>query len=142
LAYQPEVMDSRADNAGPKSALGQLWALGFMSAVNAWTEEWVGPRNKAAQHWRSSTLNLLQVLTLDDTGPPTLWAFVDGEGPPSVSEQRMRAFGDAIWAVYNMRDTWRQLGPRVETVHAAAAPGRNATCSCGSGKKFKKCCGA
>ena len=27
----------------------------------------------------------------------------------------MKAFGDAIWAVYNMRDTWRQLGPRVET---------------------------
>ncbi|MBH2042097.1 MAG: SEC-C domain-containing protein [Comamonadaceae bacterium] len=34
------------------------------------------------------------------------------------------------------------LGPRVETVkHAAAPPGRNDLCPCGSGKKFKKCCG-
>ncbi|MFM2089711.1 MAG: motif, partial [Planctomycetota bacterium] len=24
---------------------------------------------------------------------------------------------------------------------AADAPGRNANCPCGSGKKFKKCCG-
>jgi uncharacterized protein len=54
----------------------------------------------------------------------------------------MKAVGDAIWAVYNLRETWKSLGPRVETVkHAAAAPGRNDVCPCGSGKKFKKCCG-
>jgi uncharacterized protein len=71
-----------------------------------------------------------------------MWAFADAQdSPPTVSEQRMRAFGDAIWAVYNMRDTWRTLGPRVQTQHAVAAPGRNDPCTCGSGKKFKKCCG-
>ncbi len=54
----------------------------------------------------------------------------------------MQALGDAIWAVYNLRETWKRLGPRVETVkRAAAAPGRNDPCACGSGKKFKKCCG-
>ena len=152
-AYQPEVLDARAAALGESAlptdvvdlrlpAFGQLWALGFMAAVNAWPEEWAGPRNKAAQHWRSTTLDLLQALTLDDSDPPTLCAFEDAQGPPTVSVRRMRAFGDAIWAVYNMRDTWRQLGPRIATVHAAAAPGRNAPCSCGSGKKFKKCCGA
>ena len=31
---------------------------------------------------------------------------------------------------------------KVEPIHAAAAPGRNDPCPCGSGKKFKKCCGA
>jgi uncharacterized protein len=134
-AYQPQVLDTRA-------AFGQLWALGFMAAVNAWPEEWAGPRNKAAQHWRSTTLDLLQALTQGDTDPPTQSAFADDEGgPPTVSARRMRAFGDAIWAVYNMRDTWRQLGPRLQTVHAQAAPGRNDPCHCGSGKKFKKCCG-
>jgi uncharacterized protein len=40
-----------------------------------------------------------------------------------------------------MRDTWRSLGPRVQTVRVDSGPGRNAPCSCGSGKKFKKCCG-
>jgi uncharacterized protein len=142
-AYQPEVTDARAASEDLQVSLGQLWALGFMAAVNAWPEEWAGPRNKAAQHWRGTTLDLLQALTLDDTDAPTLSAFADGQDdPPTVSEKRMRAFGDAIWAVYNMRDTWRQLGPRIETVHSVAAPGRNGRCSCGSGKKYKKCCGA
>ena len=149
-AYQPEVVDARAaltpaqTSAGTHlPSFGQLWALGFMAAVNAWPQEWAGPRNKAAQHWRSTTLDLLQALTQDDDERPTLSAFADAQdGPPTVSEERMRAFGDAIWAVYNMRDTWRALGPRVETVRGLAAPGRNDPCRCGSGKKFKKCCGS
>ncbi|WP_342619271.1 UPF0149 family protein [Rhodoferax sp. GW822-FHT02A01] len=154
-AYQPEVTDARAAYAALPSAertpanwaqlasFGQLWAVGFLAAVNAWPEEWAGPRNKAAQHWRATTLNLLEQLTLDDTDEPTLSAFVDNQlaALPTVSDQRMKAFADSIWAVYNMRETWRTLGPRVETVHAQATPRRNDPCSCGSGRKFKKCCG-
>jgi uncharacterized protein len=152
-AYQPEVVDARAAQAALPAeqrdagqsnlpSFGQLWALGFMAAVNAWPEEWAGPRNKATQHWRETTLGLLQALTQDDQEVPTLSPYTDAvEGPPTVSEKRMRAFGDAIWAVYNMREMWRTLGPRIETLHAIAAPGRNEACSCGSGKKYKKCCG-
>jgi uncharacterized protein len=149
-AYQPEVLDARAADAAPLQppggahaalpSFGQLWAQGFMAAVNAWPEEWSGPRNKAAQHWRSATLGLLQALTLDDRDPPTLAGFADAAGPPSVSAPRMAAFADAIWAVYSLRATWRKLGPRVTTVRVVAAPGRNEPCHCGSGKKFKKCC--
>jgi uncharacterized protein len=45
-------------------------------------------------------------------------------------------------AVYDLREIWRDIGPRVETVHRVPTPGRNDPCSCGSGKKYKKCCGA
>ena len=31
---------------------------------------------------------------------------------------------------------------KVDPVHVDAGPGRNDPCPCGSGKKFKKCCGA
>ena len=31
---------------------------------------------------------------------------------------------------------------KVEPIKADAAPQRNAPCPCGSGKKYKKCCGA
>ncbi len=31
---------------------------------------------------------------------------------------------------------------KVEPIKAKAEPGRNDPCPCGSGKKFKKCCGA
>jgi uncharacterized protein len=123
-------------------SFGQLWAQGFMAAVNAWPEEWAGSRNKQAVQWRTAALGVMEALTRVDTDPPTLAAFADDpEAPPSVSERRMQAFGDAIWAVYNMREMWRSLGPRIETVHKVANPGRNDPCSCGSGKKYKKCCG-
>ena len=31
---------------------------------------------------------------------------------------------------------------KVEPIQSQAAPGRNDPCPCGSGKKYKKCCGA
>lgn len=52
------------------------------------------------------------------------------------------SFADAIWAVYDLRELCRSIGPRVETVHKVATPRRNDPCFCGSGKKYKKCHGA
>lgn len=152
-AYQPEVMDVRgaiaalpeaeraamADEALP--AFGQVWALGFMFAVEAWPEEWAAPRDKEAVKWLDEALDAIVALTEDDTEPPTLSVF-DENGPPSLSVQRLNAFADAIWAVYDLRELWRNFGPRVAIVHKAATPGRNDPCPCGSGKKYKKCCGA
>ena len=152
-AYQPEVMDLRgaiaalpeeeraavAHEAVPSFA--QVWALGFMFAVEAWPEEWTAPRDKEAVKWLDGALEAMVALTEDDTDAPTLSVF-DENGPPSLSVNRLNAFADAVWAVYDLRELWRNFGPRVATVHAAATPGRNDPCSCGSGKKYKKCCGA
>jgi uncharacterized protein len=44
--------------------------------------------------------------------------------------------------VYDLRELWKTMGPKVETVRAEATPGRNDLCHCGSGKKYKKCHGA
>ncbi len=33
------------------------------------------------------------------------------------------------------------LPPPVEPIKSQQAPGRNDPCSCGSGKKYKQCCG-
>ncbi|MBV6738925.1 SEC-C metal-binding domain-containing protein, partial [Priestia megaterium] len=35
----------------------------------------------------------------------------------------------------------KSMGPRVESVRREDTPGRNDPCNCGSGKKYKKCCG-
>jgi uncharacterized protein len=152
-AYHPEVMDvrgaiaalpedERATMAGEDiPSFGQVWGLGFMFAVEAWPDEWAAPRDKEAVKWLDAALESIVALTEDDTGEPTLSVF-DDDGPPSVSTQRINAFADALWAVYDLRELWRNFGPRVHTVHAVATPGRNDACSCGSGKKYKKCCGA
>lgn len=145
-AYQPEVVDARAlaTDGTPAPSFGQPWARGFMAAVAAWPEEWAGPRNKVATQWRTAALECIEALAHDDTHAPTQSAFAGGEededGPFTVSRQRMDTFADALWAVYNMRDMWRILGPRVTPSHKVATPGRNEPCTCGSGKKYKKCC--
>ena len=139
-AYQPQVKDALAGTDAP--SFGQAWARGFMFAVKAWPNDWSPSRNKAAIQWLSAALSYLVALTEADKEPPAMSAFDDGAGPPTLSRHRMNAFADALWAVYNLREMWCKLGPRIETVHKAATPGRNDPCLCHSGKKYKKCCGA
>ncbi|GKT20882.1 UPF0149 family protein [Acidovorax sp. SUPP3334] len=151
--FQPEVMDmrgavaclpeaERAEMAGQDiPSFGQVWALGFMFAVENWPEEWAAPRDKDAAQWLDGALENIVVLTEDDTGKPEHNLYAE-DGPASVSESRLESFSEATWAVYDLRQLWKSIGPRVEAVRRADTPGRNDPCSCGSGKKYKKCCGA
>ena len=152
-AYAPEVMDVRGAIASlpPEEraeidseeipAFAQVWALGFMFAVENWPEEWAAPRDKEAAKWLDASLESMVALTEDDTGAIEVSPFSD-DSPPSMSQARVDAFADAVWAVHDLFELWRGIGPRVETVRKVAGPGRNDACPCGSGKKFKKCCGA
>ena len=152
-AYHPEVMDVRGaiaelsdaeraemgDEAIPSFA--QVWALGFMFVVEAWPEEWAEPSDKKAAKWHDMALQSIVALTEDDDGEPELSPFNEG-GPPTMSKARLNAFADAVWSVYDLREIWRGIGPRVEALRRADVPGRNDPCHCGSGKKYKKCHGA
>ena len=151
--FQPEVMDMRglvaelppeereAMGDAPVPSFGQIWAIGFMYAVENWPQEWDLPRDKEAAKVIDEALQSIVELTEDDTDPPTI-AMMGEDSAPSVSEARMTAFADGIWAVYDLHDVWSSLGPRVEQVRKAPEPGRNDPCPCGSGKKYKKCHGA
>jgi uncharacterized protein len=153
-AYQPEVMDVRGAIAALPEAeraevgdeeipsFAQVWAVGFMYAVEAWPEDWAPPRDKEAAQWLDESLDAIVALTEDDTGEPAV-SMLGEDAPPSISQARVDAFGDAIWAVYDLYRLWKSLGPRVEAVRRdPAQPGRNDPCPCGSGKKYKKCHGA
>ena len=152
-AYHPEVMDVRGAIASLPEAeraamdgesvpsFAQVWALGFMFAVETWPEEWAGPRDKQAVKWLNESLNAIVALTEDDNDAPEISPF-DEAAPASISRSRLDAFCDAVWAVYDLRELWRNFGPRVEPVHKVETQGRNDPCACGSGKKYKKCCGA
>lgn len=151
--YHPEVMDIRGgvadmppeDQASFKDedlpAFAQVWALGFMFAVESWPDEWLAPRDKDAAKWLDDALQSILTMTEDDTGTPEVSPLSE-EGTPSTSIARLNAFGEAIWAVYDLRELWKTMGVRIETIRKVATPGRNDPCSCGSGKKYKKCCGA
>ncbi|MGI9132438.1 MAG: UPF0149 family protein [Rhodoferax sp.] len=152
-AYLPAVTDVRGAVAAlseveraeldgqPLPSFAQIWAVGFMYAVESWPEEWQAPRDKQAARWLDSALQAIVGLTEDDTDEP-VQAPLDPADAPSASSARLNAFADAIWAVYDLRELWRSIGPRVAPLQRADTPARNDPCSCGSGKKYKKCCGA
>ena len=152
-AFHPEVMDvagaiaSLPPEEREKALLetppsyAQVWALGFMSAVENWVEEWRDPHDKDARKKLHASLDAIITLCDADTDPPSIPIY-DETGPPSVSEKRMGMFALALWAVYDLHALWRSIGPRIETVRKPAAPGRNDPCPCGSGRKYKKCHGA
>lgn len=151
--YHPEVMDIRGavaemppdEQATFKGedlpAFAQVWALGFMFAVESYPDDWTAPRDKDAAKWLDDALEAIVVMTEDDTDAPEVSPLSE-DGVPSTSIARLNAFGEAIWAVYDLRELWKTLGPRVETVRKEATPGRNDLCLCGSGRKYKKCHGA
>ncbi|CAM4351044.1 Zinc chelation protein SecC [Comamonas aquatilis] len=153
MAFQPEALDTRgailmlpeaeqaelADEEVP--SFSQVWALGFMFVVENWAEEWAAPRDKEAAQWLDAAMEFIVNLTEDDTDTPALNLY-DEAGPASTSQERVDAFGEAIWAVYDLHQLWKSMGPRQETIVKGEQPGRNDACPCGSGKKFKKCHGA
>jgi uncharacterized protein len=151
--YHPEALDTlgaildlppeeRASGGTDNlPAYAQVWALGFMFAVENWPEDWQPPRDKDAAAILDAALGSIVALAEADTGKPVISMFRE-DGPPSVSNDRLDAIGTAIWAVYDLRQLWRSIGPRIDPVRKAAEPGRNDRCPCGSGKKYKKCHGA
>jgi uncharacterized protein len=151
--FQPEAMDMRgavaslppeqqADMQGQAiPSFGQVWAVGFMFAVESWSDDWSAPRDKEAARWLNDALDSIVALTEDDTDTPKVCMFSE-DGPPSTSQARVEAFGEAIWAVYDLRQLWKSIGPRVQAIQKGAIPGRNDPCHCGSGQKYKKCHGA
>jgi len=148
--YHPEAIDLRGavlaeqheeTDLASLPAYAQLWAAGFMHAVESWPEDWEPPRDRDAAEMLEAALDDIAALVEDDEGEPAVSMYSE-EGPASVSNERIDALAAAIWAVYSLRQLWRSLGPRVDPVRKAPEPGRNDPCPCGSGKKYKKCHGA
>jgi uncharacterized protein len=142
VARLPETESARLDEEeGPIPSLGQMWADGFLLVVECWPDDWAPPRDKEIAAAMDEALDCIGELTYDDTDPPKHNFLQFEDGPPSVSQARAEAYGMALSAVYDLYDIARSLGPRTVPAHREAKIGRNDPCPCGSGKKYKKCCG-
>ncbi|GAC1540923.1 MAG: UPF0149 family protein YecA [Ramlibacter sp.] len=152
-AYQPEVLDTRgallalpeaqraAASLAELPSFAQGWAEGFLAGVGSWRDDWAPPRDADGATMLQESLAAIEHLAGPDTGQPVLNMHTEG-GPPSVSDARIDAFGEALWGVYDLRQLWKSIGPRLVALRRAPEPGRNDPCPCGSGKKYKKCHGA
>lgn len=151
--YHPEALDVRGavlalpaeerreGDTDDLPGYAQVWALGFMYAVESWPQEWSPPKDPDAADMLDAALESIVALTEADRGEPALSMYAE-DGPPSVSNERLDDLAAAIWGVYDLRQMWRSLGPRIDPIRKAPEPGRNDPCPCGSGKKYKKCHGA
>lgn len=155
--YHPEVLDHRGawlalpqqerdghDAAAVWDSLpsyGEHWALGFADGVEWLADEWAPPRDADGADMLAHALDAINALLEPDNDTPAVSMHED-DAPPSVSQARLDAYAQAIWAVYDLRQLWKSLGPRQQTVRRGNEPGRNDPCPCGSGKKYKKCHGA
>jgi uncharacterized protein len=150
-ALAPETADSSAtadaaddgEGADPFAGapsdfpLGAAWALGFLRGVGlrqaAW-ERW------AAQHpaveddlGMLETLALFSVEQAEELG-------VEPDDIPNLSE-RLELVTD-LPALLQDLNALRMEAMVARPARRAEQPGRNDPCPCGSGQKFKKCCGA
>ena len=138
LLWLPEDPDLSGEEAEQEDELdvGRDWALGFFTAValreDAW-DKWLDDNE-----WIDEVFGLLdrlasgEVLADDPTAPAT---------PISYRERLEIVAGlpDMLADLHHHRID--ALTPR-EPLRRVETPDRNAPCPCGSGKKYKKCCGA
>jgi len=109
--------------------LGKEWAMGFVEGVAMREAAWEAWREV---DWIDEDLAWLAVLADYEIDPPKplTWA----ERDAMVAE-----IPDMLHALHQQRLHQDQVR---EPVRAPATPGRNEPCPCGSGHKYKKCCGA
>ena len=144
LQHDPDAFDplvnSMVYEGDPREYLdGEMWAHGFMEGVELCRQDWQplfdDPPAKDA-------LRPIYLLGADEVTKAeeklTRW--------PAQREELTTQIAGSVAAIYRF---WL---PRRQAQHANLAtstvrrgepkPGRNDPCPCGSGKKFKKCCGA
>lgn len=110
------------------------WAEGFMQAVALRPLAW-----KPLLTSETNITLMLPILALccDEDGEPLL------DLPQDVEDSLFAEAGDIIPAcVLDIADYWRVTRTAPLRQSSGVKTGRNDPCPCGSGKKFKKCCGA
>jgi uncharacterized protein len=114
-------------------AYGQMWAAGFLIVVEHWEDDWSLPEHSKDETFVDACLDPFYALIT----PEADWT------PEEHKLNRDEHVASAIWGAYDLREFWLDRGfvPHAP-IRKDPEPGRNDPCPCGSGKKYKKCCGA
>lgn len=101
---------------------------------------------KSVQHWSSQSQWFgLEILSTEggrqgeDEGFVEFVAHFAMEGKPQAHRERSKFRFDAAEGRWFFLE---EANRKAEPIVKGAQPGRNDPCPCGSGKKYKKCCGA
>ena len=127
-----------ANGEGDGPAIGEEWIDGFAQGLELWAPDWDAGLSPELAERTSAALDALMLRWTDEAADQ------------ADDETRLEWLEDAVETVSGILADWRSIGlAPVEflsvegpAVSARAAVGRNDPCPCGSGKKYKKCCGA
>jgi uncharacterized protein len=136
LALQPLIALPEDPDADHPDALdvGRAWAEGFFVAVEETREAWDAWLD--AEDWIEEAFLLLDELVTGEL------AVEPGDAPePLAYRERMDTIASLPGMLADLHaHRLEALTPR-QPVRRAATPGRNDPCPCGSGRKYKACCG-
>ena len=118
---------------------GAVWAEGFLDATKAFPHDWPEPDTSTDEgRFHDDCLMGVVALMLDEADLAEYLA----ERYPDQTLSRDDLIDEACFCAQDLRIYWVDHAPRHEPIRVAPKPGRNDPCPCGSGKKYKKCCGA
>jgi uncharacterized protein len=150
-AYVPLLLDwsadgeiaraiAQSDETAPLPLAGELWARGFMHAVELMRDDWeaVPEGDEEGARLVGDALDAIVALVPDEDEE-------GGRAAAGSDEERGDLISEALIAAYDLREYWRDVQfeqVRVkEPIRREPKVGRNDPCPCGSGKKFKQCHG-
>ncbi|MCP5265944.1 MAG: UPF0149 family protein [Burkholderiaceae bacterium] len=126
------VFESADDGSSPAN----LWAVGFLRGIDAQSDQWADIDENQALADLLAPFEALAAERDFETGEVA-------EPLPAPRHKLVDDMIDAAFAYYEWFEPARRRHAAPQTVrHDQPVPGRNAACPCGSGRKFKQCCGA
>jgi len=139
-AIRPQAMDNLAEDAPLRQ-----WALGFSMGYDYLVESW---NEYTPEEFDEELGSVLMVLTFFSSPKLAQAYHAEGDGRRSLQElaetvvslfpEASRTFAHLGRTIYQVR---YDEGDFAEVPPLRQKIGRNEPCPCGSGKKFKKCCG-
>jgi uncharacterized protein len=143
LEHDPDslepIFDSFISPDGEECLDGEMWAYGFIDGVNLCQQDWQPLIEDPAG--KDAFLPLF-LLGSDEISPEQEKLVETRMQTAALSEYipESIAFIYRFWQLYRLAMLERTVAKQAR--RGGVKVGRNDPCPCGSGKKFKKCCGA
>ena len=112
------------------------WATGFIEGVRARTDAW--DVWCARDSWIDDALVDIETLASGQRMATQAGA----EPQPLSAKDRLELIGGLPYTIHDLHMHRIEQAVSRTPIRNAETPGRNDPCPCGSGRKFKKCCGA
>jgi uncharacterized protein len=143
IDYDPDDIDSIFDTASyqdkSKEYLdGEMWAYGFIQGIALARKDWQ-PLFENAQAMES--LMPIYILGADDATPEQQ-ALSNTPAKREILTQQIPASIGTLWRFWHPDHRPKAEVMATPVKRSEPKVGRNDPCPCGSGKKYKKCCGA